>query len=201
MSEGGTRSRIMSEGGTRSRTCSESSDVGEATGPLKTTGTSYDLDGKFSFTKVNSIHWILPLFKNMYCTNEHNPWNVFVDHEARPVEPIVDRCGGQWTNLFLRHLRYEACPSRVVWYRWEQVQGSNWMVWSVQGKVKPGCLSNPYFTEKIKSKNYALKLQRVDTNFDLIKPLVPWKHFDILAFTVCFNLNWHLSVLKYIFNL
>ena len=71
MSEGGTRSRIMSEGGTRSRTCSESSDVGETTGqhvifllkllsyeivsgPLKTTGTSYDLDGKFSFTKVNT---------------------------------------------------------------------------------------------------------------------------------------------------
>merc|ERR1711971_888478 len=53
MSEGGTRKRIMSEGGTRSRTCSESSDVGETTGPLKTSGgTSYDLDGKFSFTKI-----------------------------------------------------------------------------------------------------------------------------------------------------
>ena len=72
MSEGGTRKRIMSEGGTRSRTCSESSDVGETTGlhsyflcillsykivsgPLKTSGgTSYDLDGKFSFTKVDT---------------------------------------------------------------------------------------------------------------------------------------------------
>merc|ERR1712209_367232 len=50
MSEGGTR--ILSEGGSRSRTCSESSDLGDATGPVKTTGISYDLDGKFSFTKI-----------------------------------------------------------------------------------------------------------------------------------------------------
>jgi len=52
MSEGGTRARILSEGGSRSRTCSESSDIGDATGPVKTTGISYDLDGKFSFTKI-----------------------------------------------------------------------------------------------------------------------------------------------------
>merc|ERR1712173_538943 len=46
------KSKRMSEGGTRSRTCSESSDLGDATGPVKTTGISYDLDGKFSFTKI-----------------------------------------------------------------------------------------------------------------------------------------------------
>jgi len=43
------------------------------------------------------------------------------DHEAWSVEPLADRCWGKWANLFIHHLRYETCASRVVWYRREQV--------------------------------------------------------------------------------
>jgi hypothetical protein len=47
----------------------------------------------------------------------------------------------------------------VVWYRWEQVQGANWVVWSVQGKVDVYTWMFPppnidiCITEKIKCKN------------------------------------------------
>jgi len=81
MSEGGTRTRILSEGGSRSRTCSESSDLGDATGPVKTTGISYDLDGKFSFTKVTFL----------YITSQLFDYHI-LDHEAWSAQPIPDRC-------------------------------------------------------------------------------------------------------------
>ena len=58
---------------------------------------------------------------------------------------------------------------RVVWYRWEQVQGANWLVWSVQGKV-----------------------------INSLIPLIPPKHFISLHLLFSIH-YWHLSVLKYIY--
>ena len=50
-------------------------------GPVKTTGISYDLDGKFSFTKVTFLYITSQLF------DYH-----LLDHEAWSAQPIPDRC-------------------------------------------------------------------------------------------------------------
>merc|ERR1712061_28967 len=84
MSEGGTRCRILSEGGTRSRTCSESSDVGEATGAQKNTGISYDLDGKFSFTKIRKPG---QLSRSLTGVGGSGQTFSYITSDMRPVPP------------------------------------------------------------------------------------------------------------------
>merc|ERR1712013_483540 len=113
MSEGGTRTRILSEGGSRSRTCSESSDLGDATGPVKTTRISYDLDGKFSFTKImkpgqlsQSLTGVGGSGKTFsYVTSDMRPvppgW--YDTDESKYKVPIgwYDQCKGKQTGYLL----------------------------------------------------------------------------------------------------
>ena len=77
-----------------------------------------------------------------------------------------------WYQIIPWPLSTRHIPSfhfRVVWYRWEQVQGANWLVWSVQGKV-----------------------------INSLIPLIPPKHFISLHLLFSIH-YWHLSVLKYIY--
>ena len=113
----------------------------------------------------------------------------------------------RWQNsdyvmtLFQHILPY--CYFRVVWYRWEQVQGANWVVWSVQGKVD----GDPwlffhfdwYITEWNQIKNMSSCYR------GLMKPILIWFNHQYLqsiwyhCIYFLFNHYWHLSVLKYIY--